>query len=47
MLDAETGHEIDAEIDRREMEEVPDSVLPETEEEPLRTSQTYPLFSEV
>ena len=47
VLDVETVQEIDAETDRREMEEVPDSVLPEAEEEPLRTSQTYPLFSEV
>ena len=47
MLDAETGQEIDVETDRREREEVPDSILPETEEEPLRTSQTYPLFPEV
>ena len=29
------------------MEEVPDSVLPDTEEEPLRVSSTYPLFPEV
>ena len=29
------------------MEEVPDSVLPEAEEEPLRTSPTYPLSPEV
>ena len=29
------------------MEEVPDSVLPEVEEEPLMTSPTYPLFPEV
>ena len=29
------------------MEEVPDSVLPEAEEEPLRISPTYPLFLEV
>ena len=47
VLDAETGQEIDAETDRREMEEVPDSVLSEAEDEPLRTSQTYPLFPEV
>ena len=47
VLDAETGQEIDAETDRREMEEVPDSVLPEAKEEPLRTSPTYPLFLEV
>ena len=47
VLDAETGQEIDAKTDRREMEEVPDSVLPEAEEEPLRTSPTYPLSLEV
>ena len=47
VLDAETGQMIDAETDRREMEEVPYSILLETEEEPLRTSQTYPLFLEV
>ena len=29
------------------MEEVPDSVLPEAEEEPLRVSPTYPVFPEV
>ena len=29
------------------MEEVPDRVLPEAKEEPLRTSPTYPLFPEV
>ena len=33
--------------DIREMKEVPDSILPEKEEEPLRTSQTYPLFPKV
>ena len=38
---------IDAETDRREMEEVPDSVLLEAEEEPLRTSPTYTLSPEV
>ena len=44
VLDAVTGQEIDAKTDRREMEEVPDSVLPEPEEEPLMTSLTYHLF---
>ena len=29
------------------MEEVPDNVLPEAEEEPLRVSPTYPLFPAV
>ena len=47
VLDAETEQEIDAETDTREMEEVPDSVLRKVEEEPLRTSPTYPLFPEV
>ena len=47
VLDAETEQEIDVETDRREMEEVPDSVLPKAEEEPLRTSPTYPLPPEV
>ena len=47
VLDTETGQEIETETDRREMEEVPDSVLPEAEEEPLKTNQTYPLFPEV
>ena len=47
VLDAETGQEINAESDRREMEEVQDNVFPEAEEEPLRTSPTYPLFLEV
>ena len=48
VLDAETGQEIEAETDIREMEEVPDSILPEEEEEeePLRTSPKYPLFPE-
>ena len=47
VLDAETGQKIDAETDRREMEEVLDSVLSEAEEEPLMTSPTYPLFPKV
>ena len=47
VVDAETEQETNAENDRREMEEVPDSVLPEAEEEPLRVSPTYPLFPEV
>ena len=46
VVDAETEQEINAENDRREMEEVPDSVLPEAKEE-LRVSPTYPLFPEV
>ena len=47
VLDEETGQEIDTETDRREMEEVPDSILPEAEEEHFRTSPTYPLSPEV
>ena len=47
VLDAETEQETNEETDRREMEEVPDSVLSEAEEEPLRVSPTYPLFPEV
>ena len=47
VLDEETGQEIDIETDRREMEEMPDSILPEAEKEPLRTSPTYPLSLEV
>ena len=47
VVDVETEQETNAENDRREMEEVLDSVLPEAEEEPLRVSPTYPLFPEV
>ena len=47
VVDAETEQETNAENDRREMEEVPDIVLPEAEEEPLRISPTYPLSPEV
>ena len=47
MLDVETGQEIDTETGRREVEEIPDSILPEVEEEPLRISPTYPLSLEV
>ena len=47
VLDEETGQEIDTETDRREMEEVTDIILPEAEEEPFRTSPTYPLSIEV
>ena len=47
VLDAETEQETNAETDRREMEEVPDSILPEAEEESLGVSLTYPLFPEV
>ena len=46
VLDEETGQEIDTETDRREME-VPDSILPKAEEEPFRTSPTYPLSPEI
>ena len=47
VVDAETEHETNVENDRREMEEVPDIVLPEAEEEPLRLSPTCPLFPDV
>ena len=47
VLDEEKGQEIDTETDRREVEEMPDSILPEVEEEPLRISPTYPLSPEV
>ena len=47
VVDAETEQETNAENDRREMEEVPDSVLLEVEEEPLRVSPTYPIFPKV
>ena len=47
VVDAETEQETNTENDRREMEEVPDSVLSEAEEESLRVSPTYPLFLDV
>ena len=47
VLDAETEQETNEETDMREIEKVPNSVLPEAEEEPLRVSPTYPLFPEV
>ena len=47
MLDAETGQEIDIETDRREVEQMPDNILPEAEEEHLRISPTYHLPPEV
>ena len=47
VVDAETEQETNAENDRREMEEVPDNILPKAEEEPLRVRPTYPLFPEV
>ena len=49
VLDEEKGQEIDTETDRREMEEMPNSILPEAEaeEEPLRISLTYQLSLEV
>ena len=47
VVDAEREQETNAENDRREMEEVPDRVLSEAEEEPLRVSPTYPVFPEV
>ena len=48
VVDAETEQETNAENDRREIEEVPDNILPEAEEkEPLKVSLTYPSFPEV
>ena len=47
VLDEEKGQEIDTEIDRREVEDMPDNILPEAEEEPLRISLTYSLSLEV
>ena len=48
VVDAETEQETNAENDRREIEEVPDSIYPETEEEePFRVSPTHPSFPEV
>ena len=47
VVDAETEQETNAKNDRREIEEVPDSVLPEAEEEPLRITPTYPLSPKV
>ena len=43
----EKEQEIDIEADRREEEVMPDSILPEAEEEPLRISPTYPSSPEV
>ena len=48
VVDAEIEQETNAENDNREIEEVPDSILPEAkEEEPLRVSLNYPSFPEV
>ena len=47
VLDAEIGQQIGTETDKREVEQMPDSILPEEEEEPLRISPTYPLPPEV
>ena len=47
VLEEEKEQEVDTEADRREMEEMPDNILPEEEEEPLRMSPTYPLSPEV
>ena len=48
VVDAKTEQETNAENERREIEEVPDSILSEAkEEEPLRVSPTYPSFPEV
>ena len=43
----EKEQEINTKADRREEEVMPDSILPEAEEEPLRISPTYPSSSEV
>ena len=43
----EKEQEIDTEADRKEEEVMPDSILSEAEEEPLRISQTYPSSPEV
>ena len=43
----EKDQEIDTEANRREEEVMPDSILPEAEEEPLRISPTYPSSPEV
>ena len=42
VLEEEKGQEIDTETNRREVEVMPDNILPEAEEEPLRISLTYP-----
>ena len=48
VVDAETEQETNEENDRREIEEVPDSIFPEAEEEePFRVSPTHPSFPEV
>ena len=43
----EKEQEIDTEADRREVEVMADSILPEAEEEPLRISPTYPSSPEI
>ena len=47
VLEEEKEQEVDTEADRREIEVMSDNILPETEEEPLRISPTYPLSPEV
>ena len=47
VLDEQKGQKIVTKTDRTEVEEMPDNILPESEEEPLRISPTYPLSSEV
>ena len=43
VVDAKTEQETNAKNDRREIEEVPENILPEAEEEePLKVSPTYP-----
>ena len=47
VLEEEKEQEIDTETNRREVKVMPDSILLEAEEEPLRISPTYPLSPEV
>ena len=48
VVDAEKEQEKNEENDRREIEEVPDSIFPEAEEEePFRVSPTHPSFLKV
>ena len=47
VLEEEKEQEIDTETDRREVEVIPDNILPKAGEEPLRISPTYPLSPEV
>ena len=48
VVDVETEQETNEENDRREIEQVPDNIFPEEEEEePFRVSPTHPSFPEV